>query len=183
MAGAAVVPPQEPVGLSEPQRLIDTFIAPTKTFTICGEAPHGGRHHHHRDRSVAFVYTIDLKVGFDKVGDNQIQHNPRRRSAWKRCLRISVKKSCSSRSSLPKRSPIVSRRSCSFGMRLWLRCCSPRSSLRQRGSEFQALFALVNYYSLPGLVKSLLAILSLVAGVSSDSFTFKIQWPRTPAIL
>lgn len=39
--------------------------------------------------------------------------------------------------------------------------------------KFSTLFALVNYSSLPGLLKSLLAILSLLAGVSSDGFTFQ----------
>jgi hypothetical protein len=33
MAAAAVIPPQEPAPLSEPQRLVDVFIAPSKTFT------------------------------------------------------------------------------------------------------------------------------------------------------
>ena len=38
---------------------------------------------------------------------------------------------------------------------------------------FKALFALVIYAGLPGLFKSLLAMLSLLAGVSGDSFTFQ----------
>jgi len=37
---------------------------------------------------------------------------------------------------------------------------------------FKALFALVIYAGLPGLFKSLLAMVSLLAGVSGDSFTF-----------
>jgi hypothetical protein len=39
--------------------------------------------------------------------------------------------------------------------------------------KYKTLFALVIYASLPGIVKALLAVLSLVAGVSGDAFTFQ----------
>ena len=39
--------------------------------------------------------------------------------------------------------------------------------------KFKTLFALVIYSSLPGILKALLAIVSLLAGVAGDGFTFK----------
>src|SRR5581483_12048442 len=77
MSTPAVAPPAgEP--LSEGARVINTFIAPSKTFrdinrsaawwlpfiimAIC---------------SYIFVFTVDKKVGFDKVNENQIRMNQR----------------------------------------------------------------------------------------------------------
>src|ERR1700687_4183651 len=39
--------------------------------------------------------------------------------------------------------------------------------------KFKTLFALVIYSSLPGIVKAILAIVSLLAGVAGDAFTFQ----------
>ena len=78
MAAAAVVPPQEPAPLSEVQRLVDTFIAPSKTFIDL-----------RRSASwwapflllavvwLAFVYVVDQKIGFRKITENQIEMVPK----------------------------------------------------------------------------------------------------------
>lgn len=39
--------------------------------------------------------------------------------------------------------------------------------------KFKTLFALVIFAGLPGVLKALLAIVSILAGVSGDSFTFQ----------
>jgi len=46
--------------------------------------------------------------------------------------------------------------------------------------KFKTLFALVMYSSLPGVLKSILAALSLLAGVSVDSFTFQNPLATNP---
>src|SRR5512142_2891881 len=75
---SAVPPIQEPTqGLSEAERDIDTLIAPTKTFEDI-----------HRKSSwwvpflivaivsLAFIYTIDKKIGWEQVFQNELAKSP-----------------------------------------------------------------------------------------------------------
>ena len=79
MAASAVVPPQEPAPLSEAQRLVDTFIAPSKTFTdFRRNASWWAPFLIIAVVSLSFIYVVDQKVGFRKVVENQIQLQPKR---------------------------------------------------------------------------------------------------------
>src|ERR1035441_3913000 len=81
MAAAAVVPPQDPqqpASLSEAQRLIDTFIAPSKTFTdLRRSAIWWAPFLLVVVVSYLFIYAVDQKIGFQKVVDNQLQLQPK----------------------------------------------------------------------------------------------------------
>ena len=172
MAAAAVVPPQEPTGLSEAQRLIDTFIAPSKTFTDLRRsamwlAPYviivivG----------FLFVYTIDQKIGFQKVVDNQLQMQP------KAAQRIE---------SLPadKQAPAIQRQ---VAITKFISYAVPVIALiiysifasvifasvkfaANAQVQFKTVFALIVYTRLPELVRTILSSIAILAGVSSDSF-------------
>ena len=172
---AAVVPPQEPASLSEGQRLLDVFIAPSKTFTdLCRNASWWAPFLITVIVSLLFVSVVDQKVGFRKVVENQIQAQP------KQAARIE---------SLPAeqrektmRQQVTVTKGISYGfpvlMLLWYAIVAGvlLATLKFGASaevKFKTLFALVLYSSLPGLLKSLLAVLSLVAGVSGDAFTFQ----------
>ena len=72
-----------PNGLSESERLLDTFVAPTKTFTDIRRS----------SRwwlpflisvllSYAFVFAIDKKVGWDQVADNVIKQTPKQQERF-----------------------------------------------------------------------------------------------------
>src|ERR1039458_4500255 len=70
--------PQEPVPLSEGQRLVNTFLAPSKTFTdLRRNANWWAPFLIIVIFSTAFVYVVDQKVGFRKVVENQIQLQPK----------------------------------------------------------------------------------------------------------
>jgi hypothetical protein len=76
-ATPAIVPPEQP-SLSQAQRIINTYVAPSKTFqdirrnaswwapfiliSIC---------------SLAFAFTLDTKIGFDHMVENQIKLSPK----------------------------------------------------------------------------------------------------------
>ena len=78
MAAAAAVPPQEPAPLSEGQRLLDTFIAPSKTFTdLRRSASWWAPFLISAIVSLMFVYVVDQKVGLRKVAENQLQLQPK----------------------------------------------------------------------------------------------------------
>src|SRR5208283_5116853 len=57
---------------------VDTFIAPSKTFTdLRRSAMWWAPYIIIAIVGAVFVYTVDLKVGFEKVVDNQIQMKPK----------------------------------------------------------------------------------------------------------
>jgi hypothetical protein len=77
---ATPVPPTAPEpagpGLSEPQRLVNTFIAPSKTFTdIRRNASWWVPLLLISIFSVAFFVMIDKKVGFDQVARNMLENS------------------------------------------------------------------------------------------------------------
>src|SRR4051812_6112577 len=64
--------------LSEPGRIINTFIAPSKTFTdLRRSAAWWGPLLVTVLVGLAFVYTVDKKITFRKVTDNQIAMSPK----------------------------------------------------------------------------------------------------------
>jgi len=175
MAAAAVVPPQEPSPLSEGQRLLDTFIAPSKTFTdLRRNASWWAPFLVSAIVSVMFVYVVDQKVGFRKVSENQLQMQP------KQAERIESLPADQREKAMQRSVALTKAMSFAYPLLilLWLAIVAGvlLATLKFGASadvKFKTLFALVMYASLPGIFKALLAILSLLAGVSSDSFTFQ----------
>jgi Yip1 domain len=175
MAAAPPLLPQEPSPLSEGQRLLDTFIAPSKTFTdLRRNASWWAPFLISAIVSLMFVYVVDQKVGFRKVSENQLQTQP------KQAERIESLPA-DQREKAMQRTVTVTK-AISFGyplmILLWLAIVAGvlLATLKfglSADVKFKTLFALVMYASLPGIFKALLAMLSLLAGVSSDSFTFQ----------
>ena len=175
MTAAAVVPPQEPAPLSEGQRLIDVFFAPSKTFTdLRRSASWWAPFLITAIVSLLFVYTVDQKVGFRKVAENQIQSQPKQADRMERMPADQRENAM--------RTQVKFTRIFSYAFPVvilgWYAIVAAvlLATLKFGVSadvKYSTLFALVNYAGLPGLLKSLLAILSLLAGVSSDGFTFQ----------
>jgi hypothetical protein len=172
MAAAAVVPPQEPGGLSEPQRLIDTFIAPTKTFTDLR-------------RSAAwwapfiiiaivgslFVYTIDLKVGFEKVVDNQIQMKPKTAERIEKMPADQREKVMGQQVGITK---VIAYSVPAIALIIYAVFAGVIFAAVKFAAnaevQFKTVFALIVYTRLPELLRAILSSISLLAGVSTDSF-------------
>ncbi len=86
MATAPVVPalsqspapvPESP-RLSEGARIVNTFIAPSKTFTdVRRNASWWGPWLLISICSVAFIYTMGRQIGFEQISKNQIAHSAR----------------------------------------------------------------------------------------------------------
>jgi len=71
-------PSQEPAPLSEGQRLVNTFFAPSKAFTdLRRNASWWAPFLIIAVVSLLFIYVVDQKVGFQKVAENQIQLQPK----------------------------------------------------------------------------------------------------------
>lgn len=175
MAAAPVVPPQEPAPLSQGQRLVNTFFAPSRTFTdLRRSASWWAPFLLIAIVSLLFVYVVDQKVGFRKVAENQIQSQPKQADRFERMPADQRENAMQTQVKFTK---IFSY--CFFLFILgWYALVAAilLATLKFGLSaevKFKTLFALVMYSGLVGLLKSLLAILSLLAGVSSDAFTFQ----------
>jgi hypothetical protein len=178
MAAMPVPPPApaaEAAPLSEPARVLNTFFAPSKTFTDL-----------RRNASwwlpllitaivsFAFVSVVDQKVGFRKVVENQLRAQPKQADRMERLPADQREKSMQQQTSFTK--------VFSYGFWLFILGWSAvvaavlLATLKfglSADVKFKTLFALVIFAGLPGLLKAGLAIMSLLAGVSGDSFTFQ----------
>jgi hypothetical protein len=168
-------PVAETSSLSEPARIINTFFAPSKTFTdLRRNASWWAPFLIIAIVSLLFVYTVDQKVGFRKVAENQIQSQPKQADRMERMPADQREKTMKQQVTFTK----IFSYTFSVTMLIWYAIVAGvlLATLKFGASAdvtFKTLFALCIYASIPGLLKSLLAILSLLAGVSGDSFTFQ----------
>jgi hypothetical protein len=174
MASAAL-PPQESAPLSEPARVINTFIAPKKTFTdLRRSASWWLPFLITAIVSIAFVYVVEQKIGFRKVVENQIQTQPKQAERIERMPADQREKVMQQQVGIMK--------GFSYGFFLFLLLWSLIvavflfATLKLALSadlKFKTVFALVMFASLPGVLKALLSIVAVLAGVAGDSFTFQ----------
>jgi hypothetical protein len=73
-----ILPPQPTASLSEPARIINTFIAPSKTFTdLKRSAAWWGPFVVGLVVTLAFVFTMERQIGFEQITRNAIAQSPR----------------------------------------------------------------------------------------------------------
>src|SRR5580704_19751222 len=78
LSAPAPTPPPEPTPLPEGARIIDTFIAPSKTFTdLRRNASWWGPWLLISICSIMFVYAMGKQIGFDQISKNSIVHSSR----------------------------------------------------------------------------------------------------------
>ena len=73
-----ISPNLEPAPLSEPARILNTFIAPSKTFTdLQRKSSWWAPWLLISIVSIAFMVVVDRQIGFEQVSRNQIAHSSR----------------------------------------------------------------------------------------------------------
>jgi len=174
MSSAAPATPLEQEPLSETERIVDTFVAPTKTFTDLRRSANW---------LVPFllltvvtlvlVFVADKKVGMGKIVENQLALQPKRQAQLdalppeKRTaqmdLAITINRAFSYASPLLiliflviVAAILLASFNFGFGTQL----------------TFNQCLAVCTYASLPGIVKALLAILVIAVG-GGEAFTFQ----------
>lgn len=177
MAALPVTPTPAPEAapLSQGARIINTFIAPSKTFTdLRRSAAWWAPFLLMVIFSIAFVYVGGQKVGFRKIMENQMQSQPKQQE---RLEQLSPEQRERQMQQAAKLTEIIS-------------YCFPVIQLIiliiiaailfgtfkfAAGADvsFKVALAIVMYASLPGLLRVALAVVSLLAGASPDSFTFQ----------
>lgn len=181
MAAAPNLPGPTPVSapelapLSEGARIVNTFIAPSKTFTdLRRSASWWAPFLLLSVIAWGFFYVVDQKIGYRKVAENQIQASP---------------KATRQMDQLPpdQRNLAIARQA--TGIRYFLYAYPGVILLWNlivaavlfatfkfavsTAVKFKTSYAIVMYASLPLLLKTILATVSIMAGADPDSFNLQ----------
>ncbi len=167
-------PPQE-TPLSEGQRLVDTLVAPSKAFTdLRRNASWWAPFLIIAIVSTIFIYIVDQKVGFRKVVENQIQLQPKTAD---RIDRLPVDRRQMVMQQQVTITKIISYSVPIIALGLYAAFAGVLFATLKFGASaelrYKTLFALIVYTRLPMLLTTLLAMLSLLAGVSGDAFNIE----------
>jgi hypothetical protein len=170
------LPTPEPVArLSEVERIIDTFIAPSKTFTdLRRNAQWWAPFLLMVIASAVFVYVGGQKVGFRKAMENQMRAQPKQQAQLEQLppeqreqrLHVGAKITKAISYAFPAIQLLI----------LVIIATVLFATFKfAAGADisFKVALAIVIYASLPGLLRVGLALVSLLAGASPDSFTFQ----------
>ncbi|HEY1272190.1 MAG TPA: YIP1 family protein [Terriglobales bacterium] len=179
MAAAPLTPtspsPDTPP-LSQGARIVNTFIAPSNTFTdLRRSAAWWAPFLLMIVVSVLFVRVVDKKVTFRRVMENQIQLSPKQADQMEKMP--------------PEQRERVMTQQTAF-WRIFSYCYPVviliwnliiaailfgtfKLVMSADDLKFGASYAVVMYASLPLMIKSLLAIVFLLAGINTESFTFQ----------
>jgi Yip1-like protein len=182
MTSAPVTPAPEAPPLSEPQRIIDTFVAPSKTFTdIRRSAAWWGPFLVAIITTLIFVYSVDTKVGFRKVTEHQIENSPRATQRMEQLSRAERDNAIAGQTKIT--------RGISYGYWLIVLLWNLLIAAVLFGTfkfalnaemTFSQTFAVVMYAGLALSVRGLLAVVMLFAGLDPDSFNMQNPAPSNP---
>ncbi len=167
--------PQEPAPLSEGQRLLGTFIAPSKTFTdLRRNASWWAPFLIIAIISMLFGYVVDQKVGFRKVVDNVIQLQPKTAAQLENMPADQREKNLTLQATITK---FITYGFPAIALLVYVIFAAVIFATLKFGAsadvKFSRMFALVVYTRLPQILMPLLAISSLLAGVSGDGFNIQ----------
>jgi hypothetical protein len=168
-------PPQEAAPLSEGQRLVNTFLAPSKTFTdLRRNASWWAPFLIIAILSTTFVYVVDQKVGFRKVVENQLQLQPKQADRIERMPADQRQKILQQQVAITR---VIAYAVPAIALLLYAVFAGVLFVTLKFGAgaelKYKSLFALIVYTRLPMLLTTVLGMLSLVAGVSGDAFNIE----------
>ncbi len=169
-------PPEQPTGgLSEAQRIINVFVAPSKTFNdIRRKSSWWAPWLLMAVMSYALVATVSAKVGWEQVNENQLKMRPRQAQQLESAPPAQRDRQMAMMTTMTKgisyAFPIISLLVFAIIALLMMATMNFGAGAQTR---FGQCLAVTIYAGLPGLIKSGLAILLLLLGVGVESFTFQ----------
>lgn len=169
------VPAPELAPLSEGARIVDTFIAPSKTFTdLRRSAAWWAPFLLIVVVSTVFVYVAGQKIGFRKIMENQMQSQPK---AQERLEQLPPDQREARLQSGAKVTQVISYAFPAITLIIWLIIALALFATFKFAAgaavSYKVSLAIVVYAALPLMLKTLLALLSVAAGMSPDSFSFQ----------
>lgn len=167
--------PAPDVALSQTARIVNTFIAPSKTFAdVRRSASWWVPFILLSVVALAFFYQVDQKIGLRKVAENQISESPRATRQMEN-LPPDQREQALTRQVAVTRYFLYGYPAIILLWNLIVAAVLFATFRFAAGAElrFSASFAVVMYASLPLLVKTVLSMLSVAAGASPDSFNIR----------
>jgi len=169
------VPTPEPAKLSETARIVNTFFAPSKTFTdLRRSAAWWTPFLLMVIVSTLFVYSAGQKIGFRKIAENQVQAQPKTQARLENLPPEQREQRMQSAASVTR---TISYLFPAITIIFWLIIAAALFATFRFAAgadiSFKVALAIVVYSALPLMLKSLLAMLSVAAGMSPDSFSFQ----------
>jgi hypothetical protein len=182
LSAPAPTPPPEPTPLPEGARIIDTFIAPSKTFTdLRRNASWWGPWLLISICALLFVYTMDRKVGFEQITRNEIAHSSRAEQFEKLSPDDQAKQIRFSNTLIGYFSwgtPVTIPIFLAIGtVGLWATFNFGAGA----NVPFKTAYAIMFYASLPSILGSILGAISMFAGVDPEGFNVKNPVATNPA--
>ena len=179
---SAPVPVPEPARLSEGARLVNTFIAPSKTFTDLGRnASWWGPWLVISIFALLFIYSMDRQIGFDQISRNEIAHSPSADQFDKLSPDDQEKR-------LRFSDALV--RYLSYGIPVTILVFLAISTAvlwvtfnfgMGANLSYKTAYAIVFYAGLPGIIGSILGAVSMFAGVNPEGFNVNNPVATNPA--
>ncbi len=173
--GLAAQPPGGPAGLSQIERVVDAYVAPTKTFADI-----------RRDASwwlpfllgivvsIVFVISIDRQIGFDQVAQANINHSAQ---AQERMSSLTDAQRQQAMHTIAESTKVISFAYPIFTLIFALIAAAILMVSFNFGLGAQAQYkqyvAVWFYAGLPLLLKYLLAAIAIFAGVSAEQFDIR----------
>jgi hypothetical protein len=178
----ASVPAAEPAPLSEGARIINTFIAPSKTFTdLRRNASWWGPWLLICIVSIIFVYAIDRQISFEQVSRNEIAHSARAEQFDKLSPDDQAKQI---------RFTVALIRYLSYGTPVTILLYFAIGAVvlwatfnfgAGANVPFKTAYAIMFYGVLPSVIASILGTISMFAGVDPEGFNVKNPVATNPA--
>jgi hypothetical protein len=170
-------------GLSEVERVVDVFVAPSKTFTdILRSASWWLPFILLVLVSIATTVVVDKQVGFERVAENQIHQNPKQED---RLNSLTPEQRAAQMQGMAK-----GYRYTSYGAFVFILLFVAIGALLYWASfnfglgaqtTFGQMFAVWMYASMPRLLTGLLSIVTLLFGGSADSYDMRNPVGTNPA--
>jgi len=178
----APVPEPEPARLSEGARLVNTFIAPSKTFTDLGRnASWWGPWLVISIFALLFIYSMDRQIGFDQISRNEIAHSPSADQFDKLSPDDQEKR-------LRFSDTLVRYLSYGIPVTILLFLAITTAVLwatfnfgAGANLSFKTAYAIVFYAGLPGIIGSILGAISMFAGINPEGFNVNNPVATNPA--
>jgi hypothetical protein len=175
-------PAPQPASLSEGARILNTFIAPSKTFTdLKRNASWWGPWLVISIFALIFVYSMDRQIGFDQINRNEIAHSSRADQFDKLSPEDQAKQ-------LSFTDTLVRYVSYGIPITILLILAVTTGVLWATfkfgaGADisFKTAYAIIFYASLPGIIGSILGTIAMFAGVDPEGFNVNNPVATNPA--
>jgi Yip1 domain len=179
------IPAPEAASLSQGARIVNTFIAPSKTFTdLTRNASWWAPFLLLVIVSTIFAYAVGMKVGYGKAGENVLQMRPKQ---WDAIQSMKADDRDRVMLKVEKQTMIGAYMAPVINLVVLLIVAGVLLASFKFGVNakvsYKVALAIVVYATLPGVVRYLLATLTLFAGISPDAFNVQNPVATNLAIL